>query len=128
MAGQCPDCGNAPPNCPTCWAADQREITQLRRRLAVIEHDAPIGAGALGLVREALETCEEETTLDAARRVVQERDQLTTKLTTARWMLCDVCGRDFWATRLDMPQLSVCHEGDLCTYVGCKGRYYLKGI
>lgn len=29
--GQCKDCDNKPPACPTCWAADKREIARLKR-------------------------------------------------------------------------------------------------
>ncbi len=29
-AGQCKDCGNAPPGCQTCWAQDKREIAALK--------------------------------------------------------------------------------------------------
>jgi hypothetical protein len=36
--------------------------------------DRPLGLGALVLVRAALEAGVDETTLDAARRVIQERD------------------------------------------------------
>lgn len=48
-AGQCVDCGNAKPNCPTCWERDQQEIARLKRIEAAAKAWEPvIGNGWIG--------------------------------------------------------------------------------